>query len=386
MPLSFDLTEDHKMIRDTVRAFAEKEVRPAAHDLDRKEEFSAQLTKRMGEMGLFGMQIEPEYGGQGMDYVSYIIAVEEMARVDGSQAATLAAHNSLGVGPIHDFGNAEQKEKYLPRLCSGDHVWAFALTEPEAGSDAGGTQTKATKVDGGWQLSGAKVFITNATVDCSLGATVQAVSGKRADGKKEYTCFLLEKGTPGYTTKQMHDKLLWRASDTGELYFDKVKLPDAQVLGKQGEGFKQMLGTLDAGRLSIAAMGLGCAQGAFELALAYAKQRKQFGAAISTFQANAFKLADMATQIEHARLYLYQACWLKDQGRPYARESAMAKLNCAEVARLCVTHGLQLFGGYGFMGEFQIERFFRDQKLLEVGEGTSEIQRLVIARAIGCYE
>jgi short/branched chain acyl-CoA dehydrogenase len=386
MPLSFDLTEDHKMIRDTVRVFAEKEIRPKAHELDRGETFSAELTKRMGEMGLFGMTVEPEYGGQGMDYVSYIIAVEELARVDGSQAATMAAHNSLGVGPIHDFGNSEQKKKYLPKLCSGEHVWAFALTEPEAGSDAGGTQSKAKKVDGGWQLSGSKVFITNATVPCSLGATVQAVSGVRKDGKKEYTCFLLEKGTPGYTTKALKDKLLWRASDTGELYFDKVSLPDAQVLGKQGEGFKQMLGTLDSGRLSIAAMGLGCAQGAYELGLQYAKQRKQFGAAIATFQANAFKLADMAMQIEHARLFLYYACWLKDQKRPYAKESAMAKLYCSEVARLCVTHSLQLFGGYGFMGEFQIERFFRDQKLLEVGEGTSEIQRLVIARSIGCYE
>jgi alkylation response protein AidB-like acyl-CoA dehydrogenase len=386
MPLSFDLTEDHKMTRDAVRAFAEKEIRPKAHELDRGETFSAELTKRMGEMGLFGMTIEPEYGGQGMDYVSYIIAVEELARVDGSQAATMAAHNSLGVGPIHDFGNADQKKRYLPRLCSGENVWAFALTEPEAGSDAGGTQSKAKKVDGGWKLSGSKVFITNATVPCSLGATVQAVSGIRPDGKKEYTCFLLEKGTPGYTTKSLKDKLLWRASDTGELYFDKVSLPDAQVLGKQGEGFKQMLATLDSGRLSIAAMGLGCAQGAYELGLQYAKQRKQFGAAIATFQANAFKLADMAMQIEHARLFLYYACWLKDQKRPYAKESAMAKLYCSEVARLCVTHSLQLFGGYGFMGEFQIERFFRDQKLLEVGEGTSEIQRLVIARSIGCYD
>ena len=384
--LSFDLSEDHNMIRETVRAFAEKEVRPKAHELDRGETFSAELTKRMGEMGLFGMQIGPEYGGQGLDYVSYIIAVEEMARVDGSQAATLAAHNSLGVGPIHDFGSEEQKKKYLPKLCTGEHVWAFGLTEPDAGSDAGGTQTKAVKVDGGWQMTGAKMFITNATVPCSLGATVQAVSGKRPDGKKEYTCFLVEKGAPGYTTRPMKDKMLWRASDTGELYFDKVKIPDSQVLGKPGDGFKQMLKTLDAGRLSIAAMGLGCAQGAYELGLQYAKQRKQFGAPIATFQANAFKLADMVMQIEHARLFLYYACWLKDQGRPYAKESAMAKLNCAEVARMCVTHALQLFGGYGFMGEFQIERFFRDQKLIEVGEGTSEIQRLVISRAIGCYE
>ncbi|MBI5242565.1 MAG: acyl-CoA dehydrogenase family protein [Elusimicrobia bacterium] len=386
MPLSFELTDEQKLIRDSVRAFAEKEIRPLAHELDRAETFSPGLTKRMGAMGLFGMTVDPEYGGQGMDYVSYIIAVEELARVDGSQAATLAAHNSLGVGPIYYFGSEEQKKRYLPKLCSGDHVWAFALTEPEAGSDAGGTRTTAKKDGGQWKLNGSKVFITNASCSSSLGATVQAVTGAKPDGKKEYTCFLLEKGTPGYTPKTMKDKLLWRSSDTAELHFDNVALSDAQILGKQGEGFHQMLKTLDAGRLSIAAMGLGCAQGAYELGLKYAKQRRQFGKPISTFQANAFKLADMAMGIEHARLFLYKACWLKDQKRPYATESAMAKLYCAELARMCVTHSLQLHGAYGFMGEYQIERFFRDEKLLEVGEGTSEIQRLVISRSIGCYE
>jgi alkylation response protein AidB-like acyl-CoA dehydrogenase len=386
MPLSFDLTDEQKLIRDSVRAFAEKEIRPLAHDLDRKEEFSAALTKRMGEMGLFGMVVDPKYGGQGMDYVSYIIAVEEVARVDGSQAATLAAHNSLGAGPIFYFGSEEQKQKYLPRLCTGEHIWAFGLTEPEAGSDAGASRTTAVKKDGKWRINGSKVFITNAAVPCSLGITVQTVTGEKAPGKKEHTCFLVEKGTPGYSAKPMHDKLLWRASDTGELHFDDVAVPDAQMLGKQGEGFKQMLATLDAGRLSIAAMGLGCAQGAYELGLKYAKERRQFGKPIATFQANAFKLADMAMAIEHARLFLYYACWLADEKKPYAKESAMAKLYCSEVARDCVTHALQLHGGYGFMGEYAIERFFRDQKLLEVGEGTSEIQRLVISRAIGCYE
>jgi alkylation response protein AidB-like acyl-CoA dehydrogenase len=386
MTLSFDITDEQRLIRESVRAFAEKEIRPVAHDLDRKEEFSPALTKRMGEMGLFGMMVDPEFGGAGMDYVSYIIAVEEIARVDGSQAATLAAHNSLGVGPINDFGSEEQKRRYLPKLCSGDHVWAFGLTEPEAGSDAGGTRTAARKEDGFWRLNGSKVFITNASVPCSLGVTAQAVTGTRPDGKKEYSCFLLDKGTPGYTAKPMKDKLLWRASDTSELHFEDVRLPDSQVLGKPGEGFRQMLATLDAGRLSIAAMGLGCAQGAYELGLKYSKERRQFGKPIATFQANAFKLADMAMGLEHARLFLYYACWLKDQGRPYAKESAMAKLYCSELARTCATHSLQLHGGYGFMGEYEIERFFRDQKLLEVGEGTSEIQRLVISRAIGCYD
>ncbi|MCX5790250.1 MAG: acyl-CoA dehydrogenase family protein [Elusimicrobia bacterium] len=386
MALSFDLTNEQKLIRDSVRAFAEQEIRPQAHELDRTETFSTELTKGMGDLGLFGMTVSPDYGGAGMDYVSYIIAVEELARVDGSQAATLAAHNSLGAGPIFYFGSEEQKKRYLPRLCTGEYVWAFGLTEPEAGSDAGGTKTTAKNENGKWVINGSRVFITNASCSASLGATVQAVSGTRPDGKKEYTCFLLEKGTPGYETKKMTDKLLWRSSDTAELYFKDVALSDAQVLGKPGSGFRQMLETLDAGRLSIAAMGLGCAQGAFELGLKYAKERRQFGKPIATFQANAFKLADMATEIDHARLYLYYACWLKDQNRPYAKESAMAKLYCAEVARMCVTHSLQLHGAYGFMGEYQIERFFRDQKLLEVGEGTSEIQRLVISRAIGCYE
>ncbi len=386
MALSFDLSDEQKSIRDAVRAFAEKEIRPKAHDLDRQEAFSPELTKRMGEMGLFGMIVDPAYGGQGMDYVSYIIAVEELARVDGSQAATIAAHNSLGAGPIYYFGSEEQKRRYLPKLCTGDHVWAFGLTEPDAGSDAGGTRTKAVLESGKWKLNGSKVFITNASCVSSLGVTAQALTGERPNGKKEYTCFLVDKGTRGYTAKPMKDKLLWRASDTAELHFDEVELPESQVLGKRGEGFRQMLQTLDAGRLSIAAMGLGCAQGAYEMGLKYAKERCQFGKPISTFQANAFKLADMAMAIEHARLFLYRACWLADQKRSYGKESAMAKLYCSEVARDCVTHALQLHGGYGFMGEYQIERFFRDQKLLEVGEGTSEIQRLVISRAIGCYE
>ena len=386
MPLSFELTDEQKLIRDSVRAFAEKEIRPQAHELDKNEAFSPELTKRMGEMGLFGMTADPDYGGQGMDYVSYIIAVEELARVDGSQAATMAAHNSLGVGPINDFGSVDQKKRYLPKLCSGQHVWGFGLTEPEAGSDAGGTKTTAKKENGQWRLNGSKVFITNASCVSSLGVTVQALTGARPDGKKEHSCFLLEKGTPGFSPKTMKDKLLWRASDTAELHFDNVALPDSQLLGKQGEGFHQMLATLDAGRLSIAAMGLGCAQGAYELGLKYAKQRRQFGKPISTFQANAFKLADMAMGLDHARLFLYYACWLKDQHRPFAKESAMAKLYCSELARMCVTHGLQIHGAYGFIGEYQIERFFRDEKLLEIGEGTSEIQRLVISRAIGCYE
>ena len=385
VPLSFDLTEEQKLVRDSIRAFAEAEIKPRAHDLDRREAFSVELTRKMGEVGLLGMTIDPAYGGKGMDHVSYIVAVEELARIDGSQAATIAAHNSLGAGPIYDFGNEAQKKRYLPKLCES-HVWGFGLTEADAGSDAGGSKTTAVKKNGRWYLNGSKTFITNGSAECTLGVTVQAVTGTRPSGSKEYTCFLLESGTRGFTTKTMKDKLVWRASDTAELYFDDVELSDDQVLGKVGEGFHQMLGTLDAGRLSIGAMGLGCAQGAYEQGLSYAKERRQFGKPISSFQTNAFKLADMAMGLEHARLFLYYACWLKDQKRPFARESAMAKLYCSELAQMCVTHGLQLHGAYGFMGEYAIERFFRDQKLLEVGEGTSEIQRLVISRLIGCYE
>ncbi|HDZ19760.1 hypothetical protein LCGC14_0016050 [marine sediment metagenome] len=384
--MDFDLNQEQELIRQSVREFAEKEIRPRAHDLDREAVFSAELTRKMGELGLFGMAIDSKYGGQETDYLSYILAVEELARIDGSQAATMCAQNSLGISPIHAFGSEEQKQRYLPKLCTGEHVWGFGLTEPDAGSDAGGTKTTAQRGDDGkWRLNGSKIFITNGSAECSLGVTVQAVTGTTDNGKKEYTCFLLDRGTPGYTAEPMKDKLLWRASDTAEMFFEDVVLSDDQVLGQQGDGFRQMLSTLTAGRLSIAAMGVGCAQGAYELGLDYATKRHQFGKPISTFQVNAFKLADMATGLEHARLFLYRVCWLKDQGRPYLKEAAMAKLHCAEVAGLCTTHALQLHGGYGFMGDYEIERFFRDQKLLEVGEGTSEIQRWVIAREIGCY-
>ncbi len=383
--MNFDLPEEAMMIRDTVRNFAEKEIKPLARELDEKEEFSPQLTKKMGELGLFGFIIPEEYGGNGLDYLPYIVAIEELARVDGSQAATVAAHNSLGICPIYYFGNEQQKQKYLPQLCTGDKVWSFGLTEPEAGSDAGGTQTKAIKKDKHWLLNGSKIFITNGSTPHSLGSTVQAVTGKRPDGKKDYTCFIVEQGLEGFTTRTMKNKMVWRSSITSELYFDNCRVSEENVLGKQGEGFHQMLDTLDKGRLSIAAMGLGCAQGAYELALKYAKERKQFGQSISTFQANAFKLADMAVEIEAARNLLYKAAWLCEQGRNYKQYASMAKLYCSEVAHRCVNQGLQLHGGYGLMKEYDIERFYRDQRLLEIGEGTSEILRLVISRYIGCY-
>lgn len=385
MSLDYDLPEEAVMMRDTVRKFAEEVIRPKAHELDKNEEFSPEITKQMGELGLFGFTVPEEYGGNGIGYVPYMIAVEELARVDSSQAITVAAHNSLGIGPLNYFANEEQKKKYLPQLCTGEKLWGFGLTEPEAGSDAGGTKTNAVKDGNDWVINGAKMFITNASTDMNLGSTIQAVTGTRPDGKKEYSCFLVDRGTEGFDTRSLHDKMLWRASITSELFLEDCRVPDENMLGKRGEGFHQMLDTLDRGRLSIAAMGLGCAQGAYELGLKYAKERKQFGKSISTFQVNAFKLADMAVEIEAARNLLYKAAWLCDQGRDYKVYASMAKLFCSEVAYRCVNHGVQLHGGYGLMKEYEIERFYRDQKVLEIGEGTSEILRLVISRHIGCY-
>ncbi len=381
--MNFELSEDHQMIRESVRDFAEREIKPRAPELDEKAEFSYELTRMMGEMGLFGMYLPEQYGGQGMDYLSYIIAVEEIARIDGSQAATLAAHNSLGIGPLYYYGNEEQRMKYLPQLCTGEALWGFGLTEPDAGSDSRGTKTKAYLEGNEWVINGSKIFITNGSADINIGSTVQSVTGEK-DGRKEFTCLIVDKGTPGFKQVAMHGKMMWRASDTAELYFDDCRVPEDHILGKIGEGSKIMLSTLDSGRLSIAAMGLGCAQGAFELALAYSQERKQFGKPICKFQVNSFKLADMATKIELARNLLYKACWLKDNGKPFGKEAAMSKLYCSEIAREVADEAVQLHGGYGLMKDYDVERFYRDQRLLQIGEGTSEIQRLVISRYIGC--
>ena len=381
--MNFELTEEQNMIRETVREFAEREIKPVAKELDEKAEFSHDLTMKMGELGIFGMYLPEKYGGQGLDYLSYIIAVEEIARIDSSQAATLAAHNSLGIGPLYYYGTEEQKMKYLPPLCTGAALWGFGLTEPDAGSDSRGTKTKAHLENGNWVINGSKIFITNGSVDISVGSTVQTVTGEK-DGRKEYTCIIVEKDTPGFTRRSMHGKMLWRASDTAELFFDDCRVPEGNLLGTAGEGSHIMLSTLDSGRLSIAAMGLGLAQGAFELALQYSKERKQFGQPIIKFQVTAFKLADMATKIELARNLLYKACWLRDNSKPFGKEAAMSKLYCSEIAREVADEALQIHGGYGLMKDYDIERHYRDQRLLQIGEGTSEIQRLVISRHIGC--
>ncbi len=381
--MNFDLSDEHNMIRETVRDFAEREIKPVARELDEREEFSYTLTKRMGELGLFGMYVPEEYGGQGMDTLSYIIAVEELARIDGSQAATLAAHNSLGIGPLYQFGTEAQKKKYLPQLCTGEALWSFGLTEPNAGSDSRGSKTTAVLDGDSWVINGSKIFITNGASDINAGCTVQAVF-ENEEGKKVFNTIIVERDTPGFRRVAMHGKMMWRASDTSELFFDDVRVPKENLLGAVGQGSKIMLTTLDSGRLSIGAMGLGAAQGAYELALAYAKERKQFGQPIAGFQAIAFKLADMAMKIELARNLLYKACWLKDQGRAYGKEAAMSKLYCSEIAREVADEAVQIFGGYGLMKEYDVERFYRDQRLLQIGEGTSEIQRLVISRYIGC--
>lgn len=372
----------HAELRNKVRAFAETYIKPEAAALDEKNQFSASLTKKMGELGLFGITIPRKYGGHGLDNLSYIIAVEEIARIDGSQAATVASHNSLGIGPIYYFGNEAQKQKFIPPLISGDKLWAFGLTEKNAGSDARGTQTTASLSDGHWIINGSKMFITNSASEASAGATIQAVTGEK-DGKKELSVILIDKNTPGYSSEKISNKMMWRAADTGKLFFNNVKVPEENLLGERGKGAKVMLETLDSGRLSIAAMGLGLAQGAYEQAMDYAKQRQQFGKPIYKFQAISFKLAEMALKIELARNLLYKACWLKDNEQPFGKEAAMAKLYCSEIAKEVADEAVQVHGAYGLFKDTDIERFYRDQRILQIGEGTSEILKVVIGRHIG---
>jgi len=381
--MDFNLSMEHEILRESVRSFANKEIKPIARELDKKEEFSYETMHKMAELGLFGIFVSEEYNGQGMDYLSYIIATEEIARVDGSHAATVAAENSLGIGPIYYFGNEEQKRKYLPKLCKGEALWGFGLTEPNAGSDAANMKTTAVLDHNKWIINGSKIFITNASTRITAGVTVLCRTGTREDGRPELSCILIEQGTPGYDARVMHDKMMWRASNTSQLFFEDCRVPKENLLGKIGHGFHQMMQTLDGGRLSIAAMGLGGAQGCFDMSLKYSNEREQFGRSIATFQANAFKLADMAVEIDAARLLLYRACWLRDNDRPFSKEAAMAKLYCSELMYRCANHSVQLHGGYGLMKEYDVERFYRDQKLLDIGEGTSEIQRIVIARHIG---
>jgi alkylation response protein AidB-like acyl-CoA dehydrogenase len=376
--VDLDLAPEHELIRDTVRAFARERVAPVAEALDREARFPYELVAEMAELGLMGIPVPEEYGGAGGDTLSYAIAVEELTRVDSSVAITVAAHTSLGTMPILLFGNEEQKRQWLPQLASGERLAAFGLTEPGAGSDAGATRTTAELRDGQWLVNGSKIFITNAGTDISACVTITARTGD-----DEVSNLIVPNGTPGYEISAPMKKLGWRASDTRTLSFADCAVPEGNLLGGRGNGFAQFLEILDGGRISVAAMGVGLAQGAYDLAHAYAQEREQFGRPIAEFQAVRFRLADMATELEAGRALVYKAAWLKDQGRPFAREAAMAKLYTGELSNRAANWSLQIHGGYGYMDEFAISRLYRDQKVLEIGEGTNEVQRLVIARHLG---
>jgi short/branched chain acyl-CoA dehydrogenase len=375
--VDFDLSDEQELIRDTVRTFARERVEPVAAELDLEGRFPYELVAELAELGLMGIPVPEEYGGAGGDTLSYAIAIEELTRVDSSVAITVAAHTSLGIMPILLFGTEEQKQRWLPDLAAGRRLAAFGLTEPDAGSDAGATRTTAELHDGTWIVNGSKLFITNAGTDISWGVTITARTAE-----DEISNIVIENGTPGYVISPAMKKLGWRASDTRELSFEDCAVPEGHLLGERGAGFRQFLQVLDGGRISVAAMGVGLAQGAYDLAYAYAKEREQFGRPIAAFQAIRFKLADMATEIEAGRALVLKAAWLKDQGRPFAREAAMAKLYTGELSHRVASAALQIHGGFGYMEESAISRLYRDQKILEIGEGTNEVQRMVIARLL----
>ena len=376
--MNFELSEEQQLLRDTVRDFALTRVAPVAAELDREARFPYDLVAEMAGLGLMGIPIPEEYGGAGADTVSYAIAVEELTRIDSSVAITMAAHTSLGTMPIYLFGSEAQKQEWLPRLASGEALAAFGLTEPDAGSDAGATRTRAELRDGHWVLNGAKMFITNAGTDITACVTITARTGD-----DEISNIVVPNGTPGYEIAAPMHKLGWRASDTRELAFRDCAVPEGNLLGERGRGYHQFLEILDGGRISVAAMGVGLAQGAYDLAFAYAQERQQFGKPISKFQAVQFQLADMATEIEAGRALVHRAAWLKDEGKPFALAAAQAKLYTGLLSNRAANAALQIHGGYGFMDEFAISRLYRDQKILEIGEGTNEVQRMVIAKLLG---
>jgi alkylation response protein AidB-like acyl-CoA dehydrogenase len=380
--VSFELGDERELLRRTVREFAEARIRPVAEELDREHRFPYEIVAGLAELGLLGVPIPEAYGGAGLDTLSYALVVEELARVDSSVAITVAAHTSLGTMPIYLYGTEHQRQQWLPDLASGRRLAAFGLTEPGAGSDAGATRTRAELRDGQWIVNGSKIFITNAGTEITACVTITAVTGER-DGEPEISNLIVPNRTPGYVISAPLRKLGWRASDTRELSFRDCAVPEDSLLGERGAGFRQFLEILDGGRISVAALAVGLAQGAYEQALAYARTREQFGRPIARFQAVQFKLADMATEIEAGRALVYRAAWLKDQGRPYALAAAQAKLYTGEMSHRVASEALELHGGYGYMEESAIARFYRDQKVLEIGEGTNEIQRLVIARHLG---
>ena len=379
--MTYDLTQEQKMIHRLIRDFSEGEVAPGADERDKTGNFPLEVFKKMAALDLMGLPFSEEYGGGGADTISFAIVVEELSRVCASTGITYSAHISLGGAPLHLFGTEKQKRNYLAPICRGESFGAFGLTEPSAGSDAGGTRTSAEKRGEEWVINGSKCFITNASYAKHLALT--AVTDK-SKGTKGITAFIVPTHSHGFSVVANYEKLGLHASNTTELFLEDVVVPDENVLGKEGEGFKQFLVTLDGGRIGIAAMALGIAQGAYEKALAYAKQRKQFGQTLSKFQGIQFKLADMVVQIENARNMVYRAAWLKDQGRKFTKEAAIAKLYASEMAMRVCDQSIQIHGGNGYMRDYQVERFFRDAKLLEIGEGTSEVLRMIIAREIGC--
>jgi alkylation response protein AidB-like acyl-CoA dehydrogenase len=376
--MNYELTDEQELLRRTVREFAETKVAPVAEELDREERFPYELVQEMAELGLMGIPIGEEYGGAGADTVSYAIAIEELTRIDSSVAITVAAHTSLGTTPIYLYGSDEQKQEWVPQLASGAKLAAFGLTEASAGSDAGATRTRAELRDGQWVVNGSKMFITNAGTDITACVTITVLTGD-----DEISNIIIPNGTAGYEISAPMKKLGWHASDTRELSFKDCAVPEGNLLGPRGKGFHQFMEILDGGRISVASMGVGLAQGAYDLAFAYAKEREQFGRPIAKFQAVQFALADMATEIEAGRQLVYRAAWLKDQGKDFALAAAQAKLYTGLLSNRAVNAALQIHGGYGFMEEYAISRLYRDQKILEIGEGTNEVQRMVIAKLLG---
>jgi short-chain 2-methylacyl-CoA dehydrogenase len=378
--VDFELREEQRLLRDTVRDFARQEIAPVAEELDRAKAFPYEIVRKMGDLGLMGVPFPEEYGGGGADTLTYALAVEELARVDSSVCITMAAHTSLGTMPIHLWGTEEQKTEWLPELTSGRKLAAFGLTEPEAGSDAGATRTRARLEDGEWLIDGAKQFITNAGTDISGCVTITA----RTNGDGEISNIIVPNETPGYERGEPYRKMGWNASDTRPLSFDGCRVPEANLLGRRGEGFKQFLHILDGGRIGVAAMGVGLAQGALDEALAYARERRAFGQPISRFQAIQMKIADLSAEIEACRLLTYRAAILKDRGEPFTLAAAQAKLKTGRLAVRATEEAVQIHGGYGYIEEYPVCRFYRDAKILTIGEGTDEIQQMVIARLLGC--
>jgi short-chain 2-methylacyl-CoA dehydrogenase len=381
--MDFDLTPEQQAIQKLAREFAEGEVRPIAAEIDRLERFPYELVTKMGDLGFFGLPFPESEGGAGGDTTSYALAVMEIARADASTAITLAAAVSLGAMPFHLFGTREQKERYLTPLAQGKQLWGFGLTEPEAGSDAGNCKTRARLEHGSWIIDGTKAFITNSGTDITGGTTITAVTGERADGRKEISNIIVPQETPGFARSRKYRKMGWRASDTRELSFAGARVPEENLLGVRGEGLRQFLTILDGGRISVAALSIGLAIGAYDEALAYAKERRAFGQSIASFQAIAFKLVDMNAQIEHAKLMMLKAAWEKDNGRDFVYSASLAKLYAGEASHRIVNEAVQIHGGYGFIEEYPVSRMYRDQKINEIGEGTNEVQRMILAKLIG---